>query len=314
MFPYILTYAASCFFLYIGVKCKRSSKTLNYIFVGIALLLPALLAGMRDSSVGTDTVAYIRYFEYVKDNGNHVHNFKYFDLERGFGVFLYLLSCLTDDVFWMLFLSELFICFFVWKAIDDNVSDQYKVFAMALYYLLFYSFSFNIMRQMMAMSILLFSYRYIKKRKLLKFLICVLIASLLHKSSIIGFALYPIYGVCLGKDSISLQHKEKSQLKMFLQKVVFKWRFVLIFAGLCLAALIIYNGKEIIKFLNVYLNDFFAIAKGIGGSGSAWRFTLYLILLLICTAYTFQFAYTEYTFYIVIFLLSMMNSRTWMMP
>lgn len=158
---------------------------------------------------------------------------------------------------------------------------------------------------MMAMSILLFSYRYIKKRKLLKFLICVLIASLLHKSSIIGFALYPIYGVCLGKDSISLQHKEKSQLKMFLQKVVFKWRFVLIFAGLCLAALIIYNGKEIIKFLNVYLNDFFAIAKGIGGSGSAWRFTLYLILLLICTAYTFQFAYTEYTFYIVIFLLSM---------
>ena len=82
MFPYILTYAASCFFLYIGVKCKRSSKTLNYIFVGIALLLPALLAGMRDSSVGTDTVAYIRYFEYVKDNGNHVHNFKYFDLER----------------------------------------------------------------------------------------------------------------------------------------------------------------------------------------------------------------------------------------
>ena len=303
MFPYILTYATSCFFLYIGVKCK-SSKWLNRILISIALLLPALLAGMRDSSVGTDTANYIRYFEYVKNAGSHVQNFKYLDLERGFGVFLYLISRLTDNVFWMLFLSELFICFFVWKAIDDNVSDQYKVFSMVLYYLLFYSFSFNLMRQMMAMSILLFSYRYIKRREMFKFLICVVIASLLHNASVIGVALYPIYGVCMRKDSINSQYKKISQFGLLLRKVVFKLRFVLILSGLCLAALIIYNGKEIIEFINIYFKDFYAIAEGIGGGSSAWRYTLYMILLLICSAYTFQFFRTEYMFYIVIFLLS----------
>lgn len=303
MFPYILTYATSCFFLYIGLRYK-SNKVLNCIFIGIALLLPALLAGMRDSSVGTDTSHYIRYFEYVKDTGSRVQNFKYLDLERGFGVFLYLISRFTNNVFWMLFLSELFICFFVWKAIDDNVSDQYKVFSMVLYYLLFYSFSFNIMRQMMAMSILLFSYRYIKKRELFKFLICVVIASLFHTSAIIGFALYPIYGVCMGKDSISLQHKKTSQFKLLFRKVVFKLRFLLILVGLCLAVFLLYNGKEVIKFISDYFNDFHAIAEGIGGSGSPLRYTLYMILLLICTAYTIQFARTEYMFYIVIFLLS----------
>ncbi len=186
-------------------------------------------------------------------------------MERGFGVFLYLISCLTDNVFWMLFLSELFICFFIWKAIDDNVSDQYKVFSMVLYYLLFYSFSLNIMRQMMAMSILLFSYRYIKRRQMFKFMICVVIASLIHISSVIGFALYPIYGVCIGKDSIYLQHKETSRFNSFLQKVVYKSRFVLILAGLCLAAFLIYNGKEVIKFLAAYFNDFYDIAQGLGG-------------------------------------------------
>lgn len=45
----------------------------------------------------------------------------------------------------------------------------------------------------MALVIVIFSYKYIKERKLLKFLICVFIASLFHKTSIVFLPAYFLY-------------------------------------------------------------------------------------------------------------------------
>ena len=284
------------------MECKRSSKVLNCIFIGIALLLPALLAGLRNSSVGTDTINYVNMFESAKAFNSITTVLQNINVEKGFVGLIYLISRFTNNVFWMLFLCELLTCFFVWKAIDDNVSDQHKVFSMALYYLLFYSFSFNIMRQMIAMSIMLFSYRYIKKRELFKFLICVVFAYTFHKSAVIGFLLYPIYGVCLKKGAESLQNKKDSPFILSARKIVYNLRHVLIFAGLVVAILIILNGKEVIRFISGYFNAFYGISAGTGGS--TWRYTLYMFVLLILTAHTLQFARTEYMFYFVIFLLS----------
>ena len=302
MFPYILTYTASCVFLYIGLKCK-SNKVLYRVLIGIALLLPALLAGLRDSSVGTDTKSYIQIFKNAVGLNNRTAFFENTGMEDGFNAFIYLISRLTNNVFWMLFLCELFACFFVWKAIDENVVEQYKVFAMLLYYLLFYSYSLNMIRQMMAMSILLFSYQYIKQRKLLKFLLCVIISFFFHKASVIGLVLYPIYSVCLQNDTIELQKEYGSRKSSLFKKIIYKYRYFLIALGILMACLIVYYAREIITFAHFYFDDYYQIYNGSGASTT--RYMFYMVALLIVTAYTLQFKRTEFLYYFVIFIIGL---------
>ena len=148
--------------LYIGLKIKKNNP-MRVLLIFIALLFPAFLAGLRDGSVGTDTLTLERFFEYCKEN-SFSKIFAVTDYEVGFKLYVYAVASVANNVFWLHFAIEFFVVFFVWKAIDENVVEQYKVFAMLLYYILFYSYSLNMIRQMMAMSILLFSYRYIKQK------------------------------------------------------------------------------------------------------------------------------------------------------
>lgn len=53
-------------------------------------------------------------------------------------------------------------------------------------------FSFTALRQTVAISILLFAYQPIKERKLIKFVLFVLIASLFHSTAILFFLAYPL--------------------------------------------------------------------------------------------------------------------------
>lgn len=300
MFPYIFTYSISCFVLYIGLKIKKNSP-IRVLLIFIALLFPALLAGLRDGSVGTDTLTLEHFFEYCKVS-NISQIFSESDYEIGFKLFVYSIARIVDNVFWLHFAIEFFVVFFVWKAIDENVADQYKVFAVLLYYLLFYSFSLNIIRQMMSMSILLFSYTYIKRKELLKFLLCVLVSFFFHKASIFGLALYPIYCVCLQNDATELQ-KKQNRLNSFFRKLIYKFRFLLVLIGITMTLLVVFYAREIIAFAHFYFDDYYYIYQDSGAS--SLRYTLYMVALLIVTAYTFQFKHTEFLYYFLVFVISL---------
>lgn len=62
----------------------------------------------------------------------------------------------------------------------------------ALISLGYFSFSMTGLRQTIAISIILFSYSFIRERKLLQFIICVILASLFHSSALIFLISYPI--------------------------------------------------------------------------------------------------------------------------
>ncbi len=61
-----------------------------------------------------------------------------------------------------------------------------------VYLALFYLDSFGIVRQASAVAIILYSYGYIVKRSILKFYLCVLLATLFHFSAIICIIFYPL--------------------------------------------------------------------------------------------------------------------------
>ena len=60
MLPYLFVFAISIFSTYLAQLCyNRNNKFLFVLFSAVAILTPALLAGFRDSGIGTDTEIYV---------------------------------------------------------------------------------------------------------------------------------------------------------------------------------------------------------------------------------------------------------------
>ena len=271
----------------------------------MAILLPSFLAGFRDSGVGTDMMVYgDKYFAYAK-NISMAKFFAITGCEYGYGAFVYLVAYFTDKIFWMYFLTELIIISLVWKSFDEYINDRFKPFALLIYYFMFYSFSLNLMRQSIAMSILLYSFRFIRNQKKIPFLLCCVLAFLFHKTSIVGLTIYPIYQVCVTdnkgeyKQTNKLKHKAK---RVELKHLIKKYRFIIIFFGIVIAILVVKNAKAIIAMLYLYFNDYHSIYYGLKGSGtSTIVYTSYMLLLLLFTSYGIDHRKTCFLFYFLMF-------------
>lgn len=77
-------------------------------------------------------------------------------------------------------------------------ADKYSVSryeTVMIYMCLFYLDSLAIMRQALAVLILLYGYQYVKDRKIIKYLIVCLFATMIHKYAIVGVAIYFIYNL-----------------------------------------------------------------------------------------------------------------------
>lgn len=82
---------------------------------------------------------------------------------------------------------------FIKKGIEKNIKKRYrsKNIYLTFYALpLFYLNTLNYMRQGVAVSLIFYSYTFIKRKKLFKFILLVVIATLFHKTAIITLIIY----------------------------------------------------------------------------------------------------------------------------
>ncbi len=56
-----------------------------------------------------------------------------------------------------------------------------------------YAFSFSGLRQTLALAVIMCTYPYLKEKKLLRFILCVVVAALFHRTALIFLVAYPIY-------------------------------------------------------------------------------------------------------------------------
>ena len=95
----------------------------------------------------------------------------------------------TSDYSVIFLLTSIIFIYFTFKAIyeqSDNISFSIMLLVLMGYYFCF----MNGIRQMLAASILIYSIKFIKEKKLKKFLIFVLMATMLHTSSLLFIPLY----------------------------------------------------------------------------------------------------------------------------
>lgn len=175
------------------VKNKKVSKI---ILIIIVFLLSAMYAARKFlfENYGTDYYSYKEWYEFMSLGIKNIFSSN----NIGFNFLIVITKLLFNNFYCFLFLVGIIINSCVLKYITSN-SKQITL-SMMIYLTIFYFSTFNIMRQWIACAIYLLLYESLKNKKIIKYIIGCVIASMFHTSAVMLIFLYPF--VNIGKASI----------------------------------------------------------------------------------------------------------------
>ena len=192
MYIYIIFFILSFLCIAIGRKV-RNKKMLSGIFEIIGIFLLAFLAAIRDTSIGTDVMVYVKpAFDILLESGDINFVSTIFNIEKGYVLFNYITLIFTSDFSIYLFLVQFFIIGFAYFGIKKLYPKNYLL-VYILFILIFYNRSLNLVRQSMAISLTIYSLKYLFAGKNKKFFFIVFIAYFFHKTSPIFILIYFVY-------------------------------------------------------------------------------------------------------------------------
>lgn len=183
---------------------KEKQETKKVILLGIFLQF-VIIEGFRGFSVGADTAKYMEYYNHIK--GLDINFFELIvnpplTFEPGYLLLMKLCAILRfNERLFLLLVTVIFnvlIFRFVYKKSDDFILSIW-LFVCAEYFTL----SFTMIRQMIAIGFILNAYLYIEKKNLKAFIVNVIVACLFHKTAI---CFLPIYFI-LNKDDFMKQEQ-----------------------------------------------------------------------------------------------------------
>lgn len=174
---YIIILFFSIAMLCIAEKYKQNKKVRIIAFV-LAGLSFFVVAAIR-YNLGTD---YSK--RYVRDYIRIANGIDVLDLEFGFKFLIKICLLFTQDYVMLFAVTSAIIVFLTFYTIYKE--SPYPILSVIIYFCLGYYFhSLNITREFLAISVLLFSYKYLVNKKYIIFGICAIIAFLFHSTSLV---------------------------------------------------------------------------------------------------------------------------------
>ncbi|MBV7508971.1 EpsG family protein [Bacillus sp. sid0103] len=174
----------------IDIKDKQNR---NRIVIVLACFGIFLIQAFRAETIGHDLISYLPGY-HMAESINIFAGERLFNYEIGYIFYSQVFSKLNFSNQWYLAVVALTIIApiaYVWS--KNSKMPGLSVF---IYITLgFFTFSFSGLRQSIAMAIVFFSFKYIQKKSLIKFLLCVALAMLFHTTAIIFIFAYPLYYV-----------------------------------------------------------------------------------------------------------------------
>lgn len=186
---------------------KKKIKFLIILSACCIIMIPAIVAGIRDYSIGTDVNFYVRRsfdlagnFSTLKDwlSFSNLPNTPVTGMEKGFLVLVFLTSRISGNAHFLLFFISLIIGFFIYLSLYKMKKSSSIFLGELVFLLTLYNASFNMVRQSIAMAISLFALSLLltsNKNKYMKFLIWILIAISFHGIAIITLIFLVMYEV-----------------------------------------------------------------------------------------------------------------------
>ena len=152
----------------------------------LSFIILSLMAGLRKYTVGVDTLQFYEAFNNIGQTNDWT--FSEFRYEYGFSLLCKILYLIFKDPQSLIFVTSIFINFSVYIFIKNNSKDYFL--STLLYIFLNYYFNYmNIMRQAIAIAILLLFYKFLKNKQYLFYLLGIIIAFFFHKTALMGLVL-----------------------------------------------------------------------------------------------------------------------------
>lgn len=187
MSVYIIMLLVSVWFGGQASSAKKTSSWKEYRILAVLSAIPFIGVTVFRYRVGTDwTYVYEPYLYYIK------HGIEEF-AEKGFTLIYKIIGLFTDDSWWVIaFVGLLTIIFFFLAIYQQSCMIPFSI-------LLFfitnkYFTSLNQIRQMLAMSLFIYSLKYIYQRNWKMYFFLNLIGNSIHTSSMMYLPLYFLYG------------------------------------------------------------------------------------------------------------------------
>lgn len=173
-------------------KREVSLKRLSFIFVFTTL---GLFSAVRDG-IGIDYISYIMHIERINVG---LPNY----MEPGFQYLTKFIMFLTHDSRMVIGAASIITSyFFVSTIYKQSYNIKLSIFLFLTWG--YYFFTFNTIRNYLALAIVIYSITYIFDKKYYKFVLWVLIASLFHKSALICIPFYIIASKKISKQTYLL--------------------------------------------------------------------------------------------------------------
>jgi hypothetical protein len=176
--PYLLCIV---FTFVLAVIAEKSQKKAPVYIIATIL---SLFCGLRGTSVGVDTANYITNLTYIRERG-----ILFGGSDIGYSLLSYIMMGYFDNPHYALLvfaaITNTLIILRLWEFKESSSFTM-----MVLIFLIFhYPYTFNIVRQYLAVSIIFWGTRYLERGSYLKYLCFVAIAASMHTSAILGFLL-----------------------------------------------------------------------------------------------------------------------------
>lgn len=223
---YLICFIISVFFAYLAKRA--GNRTTFVICSAFSLIITIMLAALRDYSIGVDTQNYLHmdiYWRGATSFSSITEYLKYYLLygrnEPLFALFMGIIAQTTGEYRLFLFMAQTVIMVGIYVGAYRMKEHSDPVLTLLLFYLFYYNYTFNAIRQYMAIAVLFAAVHDIEVGKYKRYIIFVIIATLIHNSSILGFPLLLLYLLIYGwkKETIE-SFVRKSQKVTIARRIV----------------------------------------------------------------------------------------------
>lgn len=232
------------------ISFKKGYKKLGIFNLIVSLFSLCFLAGVRDLTVGTDIYYYFYqiFYDFTHTEIGILAEFANTGVDIGFILLIYI-GKIFNNVNISMFIVEFAVLAPIYIFAYRNRKKYSITFIILIYCLTMYVRSFNLMRQSIAISLLILSMDYFKDRNIKKSLICFILAVLMHKTAIIGLIIYVIIYIRNTKGEIKL----KNIIMIYI---------IFILSILILEPFLVLTGSKYIRYLNSSIeNNTFSILR-----------------------------------------------------
>lgn len=194
MLPYLYVYILTMILLFF-YDVKEFSRSKPFFLCATVFSL-SILYYFRDYSIGLDTYTYvdiIREVSYLNSFRDLLDYSVSNNIEIGFILFIYFICILGGGATLVFFISALLIYSNLAIALKKIKINAILYFSAFFSYCAIFIWTFNILRQMIAVSFVILAVIFLLKGSRAKFIFFVLIAFLFHYSAIICLIFYLIY-------------------------------------------------------------------------------------------------------------------------